>query len=76
MATAKKTAVPKKYRNVPAGDFALGKGKYPVNTPKRARSALSRIAQNGTPAQQKTVQAAVRKKYPSIAVNGRKGKSR
>jgi hypothetical protein len=67
-----KATVPKKYRKLPASAFALGKGKYPVNTPKRARSALSRIAANGTPAQQKTVQAAVRKKYPSIAVAGKR----
>jgi len=75
MAGKKMPKVPKKYRSVPAGDFALSKGKYPINTAKRARSALSRIAANGTPAQQKTVQAAVRKKYPAIKVAGKKGKS-
>jgi hypothetical protein len=68
--------VPKKYRSLPPSDFALGDGRYPINTPKRARSALSRIAGNGTPAQQTTVQAAVRKRYPSIAVAGKTGKSR
>jgi hypothetical protein len=73
---AAKQPVPKKYRKLPASAFALGKGRYPVNTAKRARSALSRIAQNGTAAQQKTVQAVVRKKYPSIAVAGKKTKGR
>lgn len=73
---AKKTPVPKKYRKLPAGDFALGKGHYPVNTAKRARNALSRIAQNGTPAQQATVKAKVARKYPSIAVAGKKPKSK
>jgi hypothetical protein len=58
--------VPKKYRKLPATSFALGDGRYPINTPKRARSALSRIAQNGTPAQQKTVRAAVKRRYPKI----------
>jgi hypothetical protein len=62
----RKTPVPKKYRKVPAGDFALGKGHYPINTPKRARNALSRVAQNGTPADQKKVRAAVKRKYPKI----------
>jgi hypothetical protein len=70
-----KGAVPKKYRKLPASAFALGKGKYPVNTAKRARNALSRVAQNGTPGQVATVKAAVRKKYPSIKVAGKKGKS-
>jgi len=64
--------VPKKYRALPASDFALGPGRYPINTPARARNALARIAQNGTPAQQTTVQTAVRKKYPNIAVGGMK----
>jgi hypothetical protein len=67
--------VPKKYRKLPASDFALGDGRYPINTPKRARSALSRIVGNGTPAQQVTVQTAVRKRYPSIAVGGKSGKN-
>ena len=71
---AAKQTVPKKYRNIPAGDFALGKGHYPINTPKRARSALARIAANGTPAQQATVRSKVAKKYPNIAVAGKKGK--
>jgi hypothetical protein len=60
--------VPKKYRSLPASDFALGRGRYPINTPLRARDALSRIAANGTPAQQAIVQKDVRQRYPSIAV--------
>lgn len=63
--------VPKQYAKLPAKSFALGDGRYPINTPKRARSALSRIAQNGTPAQQATVKAKVAKKYPTIAVAGK-----
>lgn len=55
--------------------FALGKGKYPINTKKRARSALSRIAAHGTPAQKTRVRRAVKRKYPSIKVSGlKKGK--
>ena len=64
--------VPKKYRALPASDFALSKGRYPDNTVKRARNALARVAQNGTPAQQATVKAAVARKYPAIKVAGKK----
>lgn len=63
-------AVPKKYRSLPASAFALGRGRYPINTPKRARSALTRIAQHGTPAQQVKVRRAVKRRYPSIQVSG------
>jgi hypothetical protein len=63
-------AVPKKYRGLPASSFALGKGHYPINTPKRARNALSRVAQHGTPAQQATVKRAVARKFPAIKVAG------
>jgi hypothetical protein len=67
--------VPKKYAKLPATSFALGDGRYPINTPKRARSALSRIGANGTPAQQATVKAKVAKKYPGIAIAGKKRKA-
>lgn len=84
MAT-KKAASPKltaaKRRVMPKGDFAIkgntgghkgAKGSYPIDTPGRARNALARVAQNGTPAQQATVKKAVSAKYPSIAVAGKK----
>ncbi len=64
--------VPKKYRALPPSDFALPPGRYPDNTPGRARDALSRAAGNATPAQQKTIRAAVARKYPTIAVAGKK----
>jgi hypothetical protein len=60
------------------GDFALpgggpgGKDAYPVDTRNRAQSALGRVAANGTPAEKAKVKAAVRKKFPSIAVAGKK----
>jgi len=40
--------------------------KYPINDKAHARNALARVAQSGTPAQQKQVRAAVKRKYPSI----------
>ena len=47
--------------------FALpGKRKYPIPDKAHARNALARVAQNGTPAEQKKVKAAVRKRFPSL----------
>lgn len=69
---AGKTKVPKKYRRLPASAFALSKGHYPINTPKRARSALARISANGTPAQKTKVRRAVKRKYPKMQVSGLK----
>jgi hypothetical protein len=47
--------------------FALpGKRKYPIPDKAHARNALARVAQHGTPTEQKRVKAAVRKRFPSI----------
>jgi hypothetical protein len=47
--------------------FALpGKRKYPIPDKSHARNALARVAQNGTPEEQKKVRAAVKKRFPSI----------
>jgi len=54
------------------GSFALpGKRKYPIPDKAHARNALARVAQHGTPAEQKKVKAAVKKRYPGI---GKKSK--
>lgn len=54
--------------------FALpGKRKYPIPDKAHARNALARVAQNGTPKEQKKVKAAVKKRFPSI---GRKKKDK
>lgn len=54
--------------------FALpGKRKYPIPDKAHARNALARVAQKGTPAEQKTVRAAVKRRFPSI---GKKRTSR
>lgn len=54
-------------KRLPRSKFALPKKrKYPLDTKKRARNALARVSQHGTPAQKRTVRAAVRRKYPSI----------
>ena len=55
--------------------FALpGKRKYPIPDKAHARNALARVAQNGTPAEQKKVKAAVKKRFPSIGKNTKKNK--
>ena len=47
--------------------FALpGKRKYPIPDKAHARNALARVAQHGTPAEQKKVKATVKKRFPSI----------
>jgi hypothetical protein len=47
--------------------FALpGKRKYPIPDKAHARNALARVAQHGTPAEQKKVKQAVKKRFPSI----------
>ncbi len=61
---------------LPASDFALpghgagkngkGHGAYPIDTPGRARAALSRGAANASPAEQATIRRKVHEKYPSI----------
>lgn len=52
------------------GDGPMGKGSgaYPVDTPGRARSALSRISQYGSSAEQAKVRSAVHNRYPGIKI--------
>lgn len=69
---------------LPSKDFALagkgtgkggkGPGSYPIDTAGRARNALSRGAQNASPAQQAEIKKKVAAKYPSIDVAGKKRK--
>jgi hypothetical protein len=62
---AKLTA--KKRKNLKASTFALpAQRKYPLDTAARARNALSRVAQNGTPAEKAAVRKKVAAKYPGI----------
>ena len=78
MVTAKKRA------DLPASSFGIPSkaktaeakkksGNYPIDTPGRARSALSRVSAHGTPAEKAQVRSRVAKKYPSIDVE-KKGK--
>lgn len=69
-------------KRLPRSAFAYPKTReYPINTPKRARAALSRAAQKGTSGSYTTVAKAVRKKYgnkiasvgPAKGTTGRAG---
>lgn len=48
---------------IPAKDFALGKGRYPIENKSHAEAALSDVSRVGTPAQKVKVRAAVNRKY-------------
>jgi hypothetical protein len=61
---AKLTAAARK--KIPAKDFALGKGRYPIEDEAHARNAEARVSQYGTPSEKARVRAAVRRKYPSM----------
>lgn len=70
-------------RNTKAGrakmapaSFALPGKQYRIDDAAHARNALARVAQNGTPAQQAHVRAAVAKKYPNINVTGLSSKKK
>jgi hypothetical protein len=64
---AKDLSSTKQRKKLSKKSFALpGKRKYPIPDKAHARNALARVAQNGTPAEQKKVRAAVRKRFPSI----------
>jgi cystathionine beta-lyase family protein involved in aluminum resistance len=57
-------------KQIPAKDFALSGGRYPIHDEAHARDALSRVSANGTPAEKAAVRAKVRKKYPNMKING------
>jgi hypothetical protein len=48
------------------------KGRYPIHDKAHARAALSRVAQHGTSSEKARVRAAVRRRFPSIKVKGKK----
>src|SRR5215510_9484721 len=47
-----------------------GSGSYPIPDASHARNALSRVSQHGTPAEQATVKAKVKAKFPNIGQGG------
>lgn len=54
-------------KGLPRSSFAIPeKRAYPIDTRDRARNALARVSQFGTPEEQKRVRAAVHRRYPGI----------
>lgn len=67
----------KKRNRLKKSSFAMpGSRKYPINDKAHARNALARVAQHGTPAQQKAVRAKVTKKFPSLKKNKAKKRAK
>ena len=66
----------KQRQSMPRSQFALpghgtgpkgaGPGSYPITDRRHARSALSRVAANGSPTERTEVMRAVHAKYPDI----------
>lgn len=71
----------KKYRWIRSSNFAVPKGKgkhrdqynYPINTKARARNALARVSQFGTPEEKRLVRRAVARKW-GLGPMAKKGK--
>ena len=69
-------------KDLPKSDFALpgkgegkegkGSGSYPIPDISHARNALARVAQHGSPEEKARVRAAVKRKFPSIHIGGKK----
>lgn len=51
---------------IKSSNFALPGKRYPIEDVSHARNALSRVSQNGTPAEKAKVRAKVHAKFPSI----------
>jgi hypothetical protein len=51
---------------IPTGEFALPGRRYPVEDEAHARNALSRVAQDGTPAEKAAVRRKVRRLFPGL----------
>jgi len=61
---AKLTAATRK--KIPTGKFALPGRRYPIEDEAHARNALSRVSQDGTPAEKMTVRRKVHRLYPGV----------
>ena len=60
----------RKRNNLPEKYFAVKGRRYPINDPGHAKSALSRVAHNGTPAEKAAVKRKVHAKFPGMNVKG------
>lgn len=62
-------------KKLPDSAFALPGRRYPIHNAAHARDALARASANATPAEQATIRAKVKAKYPSIKVASSKPES-
>ena len=53
-------------KRIPAKNFALAGGRYPIEDAAHARNALARVSQHGTPEEKAKVRAKVHGKYPGM----------
>jgi len=53
-------------KRLATGKFALPGRRYPIEDAAHARNALSRVSQDGTPAERATVRRKVRSQYPGL----------
>ncbi len=56
--------------------FALPGRRYPIHDEAHARNALARVAQFGSPEEKARVRAAVRRRYPHLGKESRRGSGR
>jgi hypothetical protein len=61
---------------LPASDFAGPDRSYPIEDESHARNALARGSQHASPELLAKIKAKVRRKYPTIKVEGESAKSR
>jgi hypothetical protein len=60
------TLTPVTRKKIPTNKFALPGRRYPVEDKAHARNALSRVSQDGTPAEKATVRRKVHRLFPSL----------
>lgn len=64
----------KRRNRLPPSAFAGPNETYPIDTEARARAAIARVRQFGSPALQRRVIAAVKRRYPNMDVDAKPGK--
>ena len=57
-------------KKIPTNEFALPCRIYPVEDEAHARNALSRVSQDGTPAEKATVRRKVHRRFPGLKQKG------
>ena len=61
---------------LPAADFAGASRTFPIEDKAHARDALARASQHASPELRAKIKARVRKKFPSIKIEGEDAKPR